>query len=230
MIVPVSSADIRFVRDAWAFAEDRGAEISAHWRDVCAENPDLYNGRVLKARNCRVEGGVFRAEAIETDFASFLYWRDSGFPDHSMKNLFGTAAVWSSEQDLILGRMSSWTANAGLIYPFGGSLGPEDVSGDQVDMSASTARELAEESGLDINEAIVTPGFLAIFDGPRVALLTTLTFPLSTSDLVARIEAFLASERKPELDGVHVVRSLADLLPERMPPYTQSYIRHVYGS
>jgi hypothetical protein len=40
-----------------------------------------------------------------------------------------------------------------------------------------------------------------------------------------RILGFLASEREPELAGVHVVRSVADLLPT-MPPYVAAFLAH----
>ena len=37
--------------------------------------------------------------------------------------------------------------------------------------------------------------------------------PESADALVARIEAFLATEREPELAGLHVVRSIAEIGP-----------------
>ena len=60
----------------------RGARRStAHFADKQREKPAMWNGRVLLGRNPVFAGDRFSASYFETDFASFLAWRDWGFPD-----------------------------------------------------------------------------------------------------------------------------------------------------
>jgi hypothetical protein len=40
-----------------------------------------------------------------------------------------------------------------------------------------------------------------------------------------RIRAFLAREERPELADVHIVRTMADIDEEAMPPFMQAYLR-----
>jgi len=228
-VAPVSGVEIPLSREPWAYAEGRATEIDEHWRALAARNPTLFNGIVLEARDCRIEDGAFRASAFETSYAAFLYWRSEGYPETGARNLFGSALVRSAEGDLLLGIQADWTMNAGLVYPFGGSLGREDVAEGRVDVLGSIARELAEETGLGLAGARVAPGHLVVLDGPRVSLARAITYPLSTAELVSRVEAFMASEERPELAGLHAVRTADDLLPDRMPPYTHALIRHLFA-
>ena len=77
----VTALDLRVRATAWPFAQARRAEIEAYFADKQREKPKLWNGRVLLARNPVFTGGRLAADYFETDFASFLAWRDWGFPD-----------------------------------------------------------------------------------------------------------------------------------------------------
>ena len=81
-----------------------------------AEKPKLWNGRVLLGRNPVFTGDRFSADYFETDFASFLAWRDWGFADKSVFNGFGMGALRGSDGAFVLGEMAAHTANAGRIY------------------------------------------------------------------------------------------------------------------
>ena len=113
-----------------------------------AEKSALWNGRVLLGRNPVFEGERLSASYFETDFASFLAWRDWGFPDNSVFNGFGMGALLSSDGAFALGEMGQHTANAGRIYFPSGTPDLDDVRDGAVDISGSVARELKEETGL----------------------------------------------------------------------------------
>ena len=74
----VSVLDLVVEAWAWPFAEARRAEIAAHFADKQRERPAMWNGRVLFGRNPVFSGDRFSASYFETDFASFLAWRDWG--------------------------------------------------------------------------------------------------------------------------------------------------------
>jgi len=72
----VSALDLVVEAWTWPFAEARRAEIAAHFADQQREKPALWNGRVLLGRNPVFSGDRLSASYFETDFASFLAWRD----------------------------------------------------------------------------------------------------------------------------------------------------------
>src|SRR4051812_2941256 len=87
----------------WPFAMERGAEISAHFAVKQREKPKIWNGRVLLGRNPDFTGTSFSASYFEADFASFLAWRDWGFPDRDVFNGFGMGALRSNDGAFVLG-------------------------------------------------------------------------------------------------------------------------------
>ena len=112
----VSALDLVVEAWTWPFAETRRAEIAAHFADQQREKPALWNGRVLLGRNPVFAGDRFSASYFETDFASFLAWRDWGFPDASVFNGFGMGALLCADGAFVLGEMGQHTSNAGRIY------------------------------------------------------------------------------------------------------------------
>ena len=117
-------------------------------RPSSARGRELWNGRVLLGRNPVFAGERFSADYFETDFASFLAWRDWGFPDSDVFNGFGMGALRGSDGAFVLGEMGEHTANAGRIYFPSGTPDLDDVSGDVLDIAGSVAREVEEETGL----------------------------------------------------------------------------------
>ncbi len=235
MILPIDDVMLT-VSDAPAIAdEETRARIAAHWRTAVAENPALWNGRVFGTRapgtpgGLRVEDGVLKGEAVGWDFASFLAWRDWGFPEIGIRNLFGSALVMAADGALIYGVMGAHTANAGRIYPPGGSLEPRDVTdGGRIDVFRSIEIELQEETGLDHRDAVVLSTHVA-FDGPRVSVGRLFRFAEPSTVLAARIRAFLVAEADPELADVAVLRSPEDATSERFPPYARLFADHLLG-
>ena len=84
-IVSLDRLDIRFDPRPWPFAETRRAEIDAHFRQAQAAQPALWNGRILLLHDHAIDGRVMTGACFETDFASFLAWRDWGFVDRSVR-------------------------------------------------------------------------------------------------------------------------------------------------
>ena len=98
----------------------------------------------------------FRADYFEADFASFLAWRDWGFPDKGVFNGFGMGALRGSDGAFVLGEMAANTANAGRIYFPSGMSDPCDVRDGAFDIAGSIMREVEEETGLDPSPIVPT--------------------------------------------------------------------------
>ena len=217
-VVDVDAVDCVLEQKPWGFAEDEAAAIEAHWAQALLAKPRMFNGRVLLQHRGAVERDpdgrrVFRGAYLETDFKAFLAWRDFGFPSAGVRNGFGMAALSSTDGAFIMGEMSAHTANAGIVYFASGTPDPQDIRDGRVDIEGSVRRELEEEMGLSPRDVSFDPGFTLVMDAVRVGFMKRVRAPESADALVARIEAFLATEREPELAGLHVVRSIAEIGP-----------------
>ena len=126
-VVPLRRIELAFAQRAWPFAEAHRAAVEAHFAAARRAKPKLWNGRTLLLHQHAIERGVFRGVCLETDFASFLAWRDWDFPDASVRNCFGMAALRSSDGAFLLGVMGPHTANAGKCYFPSGSLDPSEL-------------------------------------------------------------------------------------------------------
>src|SRR5947209_12221913 len=110
----VTALDLPVKPWSWSFAATRRAEISAHFAERQRENPKLWNGRVLLGRHPVFAGARFSASYFETDFASFLAWRDWGFPAHSVCNGFGMGALSCANSASVRGEMQGYKLIAHL--------------------------------------------------------------------------------------------------------------------
>ncbi len=222
-LYPVEQIALRLTEGTWAFAEDNRAEIAEHWQGLVSANSTLFNGKLLLMVNGGLSDGVFQADLIEVDYASFITWRHWGWCDKSVHDCYGCAIIMSADGALVMGRMGNHTINAGMIYPPGGSLTREDLAPEgAVDMTASIARELYEETGLPAAEATSEGYYMAASD-QRIAIGQVLRFNQSAADLVSRIERHMASETLPELSEVVVMRELGEMDPDVMPPYARAF-------
>jgi 8-oxo-dGTP pyrophosphatase MutT (NUDIX family) len=219
----VATLDLKVRPFAWPFAAERRGEIDAHFAEKRREKPDLWNGRVLLGRNTVRTEEQLAAEYFETDFASFLAWRDWGFPDASVFNGFGMGALRSSDGAFLLGEMADHTSNAGRIYFPAGTPDPDDVRDGMLDIAGSIVREIAEETGLDESDYTTDGHWTCVFTGPSIAMIRILRVDMTGEALQARIEASLARDKKPELRAVHLVRRRADIVPA-MPRFVTAFL------
>jgi hypothetical protein len=219
----VAALDLKFRPWRWAFAEENRAAIGAHFAEKRLKTPQIWNGRVLLGRDPDFAGDRFSARYFETDFASFLAWRDWGFPDQGVFNGFGMGALRCADGAFVLGEMGSHTSNHGRIYFPSGTPDLDDISGDAVDMSGSVAREVAEETGLTPADYRLDPHWDCVVAGPLIAIIGLLHADAEGEAVRARIAANLAAQTQPELAAVHLVRRRSDFTPA-MPRFVTAFL------
>lgn len=227
--VSITSLDLRLENSPWRFEQERAAEIDAHFSKVQAQKPDVWNGRILLMHRWAVSGDTFSGAYREVNFASLLAWRDFGFPDTTTFNCFGMAALRSADGAFLLGEMASTTANAGRIYFPAGTPERADVTDGKLDLMANVLRELAEETGVVATEIEVADHWTFIPSGQRLALMLKLQAREDAKTLRERIIAHFPNDPHRELSDIHIVRSLADVDEERMPPWIGAYFRHIWA-
>lgn len=220
----VTTLDLKVRQRRWAFADARRGEIEAHFALTREAKPEIWNGRVLIGTNPQLSEERFTAEYFETDFASFLAWRDWGFPDRTVFNGFGMGALKSSDGAYLLGEMGPHTANAGRIYFPAGTPDPDDVRDGMLDIEGSVVREIAEETGLTAADYSMDARWTCVSTGARIAMIRILNASMPGETLRARIEANLARQARPELRAVHLVRGVGDLSPA-MPDFVAAFLK-----
>lgn len=227
-VFAVDRLDLTFTPRAWPFADARRAGIDAHFAELQRKKPAVWNGRVLLLHRQVMRGGVFHGEYFETDFASFNAWHRWGRPPAGARDCFGAGAIVSADGAVLLGVMGAHTANAGRIYFPAGTPDPRDVVSGRVDLDYSLARELKEETGLDIADFAADPGWTTVVDGALIAQVRTLRSPLDAEALRARMLAYLAREPQPELADIRIVRGPADFDPA-MPRYAVAWLEALFA-
>ena len=222
-IAALERVEIAVVPWRWEFAHERADEIARHFAARQRERPALWNGRVLLVNRFTVANGVLHGASFETDYASFLAWRDWGFPDGGVCNVFAAAALQAADGAYLVGRMAPFTSIAGRwLFPCG-TPDPKDVSAGMLDLPGSARRELLEETGLDIGTMQAEAGWTMVRDNGFVALIKRVVAAAGADDLRARIMGYLASEAQPEFSDIRILRSIADI-DHDTPRFLRAYL------
>src|SRR5882724_3706802 len=221
-----TTLDLKVRSTLWPFAQARRAEIDAHFASEQRKKPTIWNGRVLLGRNPVFTENRLTADYFETDFASFLAWRDWGFPDKDVFNGFGMGALHCADGAFVMGEMGGHTANEGRIYFPSGTPDLDDIRGDTVDIAGSVVREVGEETGLSPADYQLGAHWDCVVTGPSIAMMRLLHVAISGEAMRARIEANLARQVEPELTAIHLVRGVGDLTAA-MPRFVTAFVeRH----
>jgi 8-oxo-dGTP pyrophosphatase MutT (NUDIX family) len=232
-IFSVARLETAFRPGPWNFAVDDAARIDAHWRRSVADKPKLFDGKVLLLRHAKFlqinDGLTFRGEFFDTAFRNFLAWRDFGFPDREVINCFSMAALRSSDGAFLLGEMAGHTATAGQIYFPAGTPDLNDIYGDRVDLAASVAREMQEETGFSTEEARDCAGWRLVVHGQRIACIQERILALSADEACARTARFIAADPDAELARLHAVWGLEVVDATRMPGFIQTYLHDAFA-
>lgn len=224
-VISVDRLSLDFRPQSWPLALERRAEIEAHFQKVRQQRPEIWNGRVLLMHEHRFNRRALEGSFLETDFASFLAWRDFGFPEAGVINCFSMGALRTSDGAWLLGVMGDHTSAAGKIYFPAGTPDPSDIVDGAVDLAGSVIREVGEETGLGTADFVERNGWACVIDGPRIALMKVLQAHEPADVLRKRIRDYLGRETMPELADIHIVRSRSDYDP-MMPRFVTAFLDH----
>lgn len=220
----ITGFDLRLGSETWPFARENASAIAAHWRELMAQKPGLWNGEVLICTAAEVRDAQLTARFTFTDYASFVAWRNWGAPDKTVRNCFGVPVVATRDRALVFAEMADHTLNAGFIYPPSGSLERRDVRADgTIDIEGSMRHELMEETGLNADEAR-KGNMLVIHDAHRLAVTRAHLFTETFNDLQQRFAAHSPEPQHAELTRLIAVRGPQDIRPA-MPAYAQEIVR-----
>jgi 8-oxo-dGTP pyrophosphatase MutT (NUDIX family) len=227
-VVTIDEIDLPFVAQAWPFADQRRAEIDAHFERRRQAASGIWNGRVLLLSDYQVRGRRLQGTCFETDFASFLAWRDWDCPDRTVANCFAMGALQAEDGAFLLGVMGAHTASAGRIYFPAGTPEFEDIRDGALDLASNVVREVTEETGLTCADYIAQGDWRVVLMGPRIAFFKRLSVATPASDLRERILDFLAQEKEPEFSDIRIVRGPLDLDP-MIPTFVTAFLKDAWS-
>jgi 8-oxo-dGTP pyrophosphatase MutT (NUDIX family) len=226
-IVALDRVEIALEPWRWEFASARREDIGRHFAERRRAQPELWNGRVLLIHRYAIADGVLRGACFETDYANYLAWRDWGFPDTSVFNVFAAAALRSADGAYLLGEMAPSTAAPGqLTFPCG-TPDAKDLRAGALDLAFSLGRELFEETGLDIAALTAEPGWVLVRDRGFLALMKRLAAREDAVTLRSGMVRHLQSDAHAEFSDIHIVRMRADLDP-RMPRFLVAFLEQAW--
>ncbi|WP_027174462.1 hypothetical protein [Methylobacterium sp. 10] len=219
----------RLVPFEWQWARDNAVLIAENWKRRCAARSGLFDGRVLLARACRIDGTHCSVDLFETSYASFITHKDLGSPDRNVSNAFAAIVPHGSDGTVLLGVMGAHTANAGQAYFPCGTPDLDDVrGGDAVDLAGSAEREFLEETGMALPPD-ASERWLLLRGERHLAFLRPVTFPEPAEAIREGMERHRHAEIEPELAGFVAVRSASEIDPRSMPGFVQAYLRHAFA-
>lgn len=213
----------------WQYATAQRTRIDHFFAEMQKQRSHLWNGRVMMLRDYDISSGVLRGSCFETDYASFMAWRDWEFPDPSVCNIFPASALRAADGAFIVGEMAPSTAGAGQVCFPGGTPDRDDLLENGVlDVARNQRRELMEETGLNLDDFETEPGWTMVRDRGFFALMKRVRSQLSAEELRARIMRHLAVDPHPEFVEIRFLRGPADL-DGRMRAYLRAYIEYEWG-
>ena len=222
----VSDVALRAGPGPWPYADRHAADIAAHWQRRVADNPYFFNGAVHLLADYALDAERrLSARLLPTDFKSFLYWREAGWPDASVMDAFGSALIFSSDGALLLGRQRSGHLNGGLCYPPGGFIDVRDIEADgSIDIEASVRREIAEELGLGTADLRRSAGYVVTLSGPVLSIGVPYRSGLTAAELARRIGRHIAADPESELESVTLVSPGDATSQLSMPDYARALV------
>jgi 8-oxo-dGTP pyrophosphatase MutT (NUDIX family) len=216
--------------DAWPFAKSHAEAIEASWQEATRANPRYFNGVVHLIDDVSLERGALNASLVRTDFKSYLYWREQGFPEAGVLDGFGSALIRSSDDHVILGRQRAGNVNSGLAYLPSGFIDAQDVEADgSIDIVASVVREIAEETGAGGELLSRDAGFLVTRSGPQLSLAVPFRVAMTTEELIRFVERKIATHDS-ELEAIIPVAGLGDIEDLPMPRYARVLLEALFAT
>lgn len=220
-IYPVTEISGRVAEGVPAYVQQHQTQIDENWQQEITANPTLYDGEIYLASQATLNNGVLLADYQRTSFRSLLYWRKDKSADKPF-HIFGSGVIVSSDNKLLLGQMATHNAVGGRIYFPAGSNDDQDIVDGAVDFDGNARREVLEETGIDLNDAVRKSGYTIVVSERSLALFRCYHFDQSGEELIRQAQQFIASEAVPELSHVLMIGQ-GDVLDERSPAYIHAF-------
>jgi 8-oxo-dGTP pyrophosphatase MutT (NUDIX family) len=219
---PLAACALKVSSRDWPFAKVNAAAIDGNWTQARQSNPNYFNGIIHLIEDVRIGGDSLECSLVRTDFKSYLFWRALGFPEAGVLDGFGSALIRSSDGCIMLGRQRQGNVNGGLVYLPAGFIDERDVDANgSIDIAASVAREVAEETGIDHSAIVREAGYYLTRSGAQLSIAIPFRAAMTAAEFVDRAGRHIALSKEPELEAVIPVAALGDIADLQVTPYAR---------
>src|SRR5262245_38317467 len=158
---------------------------------------------LLSSLSHRAGGLDGRCHAIR--YSTFLYWRKH--PNYSSaEHAYAHAALVTTDNALMAIRMGSHTAQPGSVYFAAGSFEAADFRDGFVDVDFNMAREVREETGIDISNLPRDTCYHALSESAGTVIFRRYYLKEDAETVASQIKRLVAADPDPEIEGPVVVR------------------------
>lgn len=182
------------------------AAVEQNWQREITANPHLFDGPMVLQHRLSIDGGVIVGEAHEIPFSMFMWWRRQADPRGAF-HVFGFAVPVSSDGAIVAVKMGDHTANPGQVYCAAGSLDRSDIVDGKLDLAGNMRREVREETGLDLHEAVADSRLFGVYSGARLLIYRFYRFGATADELIARIRNHMRDAEDEEIADAVAIRS-----------------------
>jgi hypothetical protein len=229
-VTKLSSCSLRLGRAGWAFADRNAETINACWAKTKQSNPSYFNGVIHLVDEVAISGGALEALLLRTDFKSYLYWREQGFPPADVLDGFGSALIRSAEGHIMLGRQRLGNVNGGLTYCPAGFIDEQDVDdAGFIDIEQSALREATEEIGIEPGVLVREEGFYLTRSGPQLSIAVPFRAQMPTADFLRCAERHIARSDHSELEAIVPIAGPRDIEGLSMPRYMRTLLQAIFA-
>ncbi len=201
--------------------------IGQNWQLELQARPTVFDGTVVLLSEFGYAGRRLFGRCHAVRYSTFLYWRRerAGTAAHA----FAHPVLVAKDNALVAIRMAAHTVNAGKVYFAAGSFEPEDFPDGRVDLHHNMAREVLEETGLDLGQARRGALCHALSTEKGTVIFRRYHLDMPANDIAARIKVFVSGESEPEIEGPVIIRNPDDLPDGLMPHMTPLIEWHFAG-
>jgi 8-oxo-dGTP pyrophosphatase MutT (NUDIX family) len=219
VILPVDQVDVVLDPSPHPFEQDNQRAIAENWQREIAAKPALFDGTVVLLSEFGYDRGRLFGRCHAVRYSTFMYWRTDRVG--TVAHAFAHPMLVTKDNALIAIRMAAHTVNAGRVYFAAGSFEPEDFPDGRVDPHGNMAREVLEETGLDISKARRGERHYALATTRGTVIFRRYFLDDDADQIASRIRDFVDGESEPEIDEPIIIRNARDLpagLMPHMPP------------
>lgn len=176
-------------------------KVNENWEREMAAGKAYTNGKLYTMVAANVLEHKIQVFVKETNFAHYLYSKSKNIDENSCRSMAANALLITSDNYIVLGKMSGSTSLANRVKFIGGAFDEVDFCNKIVDVEKCIAREVEEEVGLNLNdkEMIVKVKPIAILTREKFSFANTLflvDIRLNRSELERKFEDYKARLEK----------------------------------
>lgn len=229
VVLPLDRIDVRLDPGPHPFEIANLVAIEENWLREKQANPALFDGEMVLLSHLDYAPGRLEGQCHMIRYATFLYWRKQP-TGQGAGHAFAHAALVAADNALVAIRMGAHTASPGLVYFAAGSFEPLDFPNGVVDVDFNMAREVQEETGLDITGLRREAGYHAISQKSGTVIFRRYFLSEDADTVAESIRDFVSRETDPEIVGPVIIRNAHDL-PEGLAPHMRMLVEwHFSGA